>query len=406
MRLLLYLFAILIAYFAISKIATKIIKKKSLQKHGRNFLYVNSTSLSLLTSIWLGVSFVAMLVFFQSFAGHNQILELFIACIFVAVFLFATNIFIFKKAKKTKLTNISKYVDGTTKFFMKLVVYFSIAITIITFITLCLESYKFFKSVPVLDFLFGLKWYPDDYDFEGSKAFGFVPLFLGTMLTSILSICFALPVGVCCAIYISEYASESANGILKSVLEVLSGVPTIVYGYFAAFVFSPFFVKFWGFVGFNVSFESAINASFVIGVMIVPYVASLCYDIFRAMPSSLRHYSFAMGITKYEMIKEVLLPYAKPKLFSVATLALSRAMGETMIVVMSAGLMANLSLNPFESSTTITVQIAELLTGDSEFGSVKSLSAFALSFALFLTTLLISFVAMVLSRRYEAKYGI
>jgi phosphate transport system permease protein len=407
MKILSILCILLIVYFVVSKVAIKLLKLKLFKKNlPQNFLYINSTSLSLLTSIWLGVSFLAMFIFFHSFYGHNKTLEFFIAGVVSLLFLLFTSLFIFRKIKNTKLINISSYVDGTTRIFMNIVVYVSISITIVTFCTLCIESLKFFKSVSVIDFLFGLRWYPDDYQFEGGRAFGFIPLLLGTMMIAILSILVAFPIGVFSAIYISEYADDKYSGILKSVLEVLSGVPTIVYGYFAAFVFSPFFVKFWHFIGFSVSFESAINASFVIGIMIIPYVASLCYDIFRAMPSHLRHYAFAMGITKYEMIKEVLIPYSKPKLFSVASLALSRALGETMIVVMSAGLMANLTFNPFESVTTITVQIAELLTGDSEFSSVKSLSAFALSFALFLTTLLISFISMVLSRRYEAKYGI
>jgi len=403
MKIFLSLVAIVFAYFYITKIMLRFHKHRLQKKFKRGLakgnLYLNSSSVSFLTSSWLAIVLGILFVVFLQLEKPNYIIELFIAICLSILFMIFTSVKFIRKIVKKSIFNF----DTTTQFFMYIAVAISVAITVVTFLTLLIESIKFFKVVNIFDFFFGKKWYPDDFEFESSKAFGILPLIAGTFVTSMVAIFIALPIGVLSAIYISEYASNRRANIFKSVLEVLSGVPTIVYGYFAAFIFSPFFVKMWDYFNMDVSFESAFNAAIVIGIMIIPYITSLCFDVFRSMPPYLRFASFAMGSTKYEMVKDVLMPYSKPKLYSIITLALSRAIGETMIVVMCAGLAGNLSLNPFESLTTFTVQIVELLVGDSDLSSIKSKSAFALAMALFLITLLINSLSMFLSKRAESR---
>jgi len=397
MKIFLSLVVITFLYFFVSKFILKFQKSKFEKRNKRT--YINSNSVSILTTSWLAVGLFIMFFIFLKIKGDNYIIELFIAFVLSGMGLFFTNRYFLKKVIRRHLFNF----DKTTKFFMYIIVLLSVAITIITLLTLCIESVKFFKVVNIFDFLFGTKWYPDDFEFEGSKAFGILPLLTGSFVISTLSILIAFPIGIMSAIYISEYSGSKWGNFFKSILEVLSGIPTIVYGYFAAFIFAPFFVKLWDFFNFDISFESGFNAAVVIGLMIIPYITSLCFDVFVSMPQYMRHASFAMGSTKYEMIKYVLLPYAKPKLYNIVTLALSRAIGETMIVVMCASLVGNLSLNPFESLTTFTVQIVELLVGDNDLTSIKSRSAFALALTLFFITLIINSLSMLLTRRSLAK---
>ena len=397
MKIFLSLVCIGFFYFLLIRLILKFQKSRLEKRHKKT--YINSKSVSLLTTWWLAAIFIILFIIFKITHYKYYLIEISIAILISLAGLFFTNRYFLKKAIKRHLFNF----DTTTKLFMYLAVSVSVGITIITFLTLCIESIKFFKYVNVIDFIFGKKWYPDDYEFDGSKAFGILPLMAGTFVISTFSIIIAFPIGIMSAIYITEYASQRNANIFKSILEVLSGIPTIVYGYFAAFVFSPFFVALWDFFNFNVSFESGFNAAIVIGIMIIPYITSLCFDIFVSMPSYLRHASFAVGSTKYEMVKYVLLPYARPKLYSVITLALSRAIGETMIVVMCAGLVGNLSINPFESLTTFTVQIVELLVGDNDLSAVKSKSAFALALSLFIITLLINSASMFFAKRSERK---
>ncbi|MFO1088493.1 MAG: phosphate ABC transporter permease subunit PstC [Hyphomicrobiales bacterium] len=270
------------------------------------------------------------------------------------------------------------------------------------------ETMRFFTKVPPLDFLFGLQWSPQTAlraDQVGSSgAFGAVPLFVGTGLIMAIAMLVAGPVGLFAAIYMAEYASPRVRGLVKPVLEILAGVPTVVFGFFAALTVAPAVRGLGDYLGLDVSSESALAAGLVMGVMIIPFVSSLSDDVINAVPQSLRDGSYAMGATKSETIKRVVLPAALPGIVSAFMLAISRAVGETMIVVMAAGLAANLTFNPLEAVTTVTVQIKTLLVGDQEFDSAKTLSAFALGFVLFFFTLTLNVIAQAIVKRFREQY--
>ena len=262
------------------------------------------------------------------------------------------------------------------------------------------ETGRFFSEVPILSFFTGVTWAP-----TGSPpVFGFIPLLTGTLLITTIAMCVAGPLGLLAAIYMAEYASPTVRSIFKPVLEMLTGIPTVVLGFFAALTVAPFIRDSGVMLGFNVSAESALAAGLVIGMLLIPVISSLSDDVINAVPQSMRDGSYAMGATKSETIKRVILPAALPGIVSAFILAVSRAMGETMIVVMAAGLAANLTANPFSSVTTMTVQIAMLLVGDHEFDSAKTLAAFALGFVLFIFTLILNFIALRLVQKYKEQY--
>lgn len=270
------------------------------------------------------------------------------------------------------------------------------------------EALRFFKIIPLQHFLFGLEWSPqmairaDQVGASGS--FGFIPLLAGTLLISAVAMVIAVPVGLMSAIYLSEYASRGFRAVTKPVLEILAGVPTVVYGFFAALTVAPFIRDLGESLGLTVASESALAAGIVMGIMIIPFVMSLSDDIINAVPDSLREASLGMGATMNETIRKVLLPAALPGIVGGILLAVSRAIGETMIVVMAAGLSAKLTANPLEAVTTITVQIVTLLVGDQEFDSPKTLAAFALGLVLFFVTLLLNVVALYVVRKYREQY--
>jgi phosphate transport system permease protein len=276
------------------------------------------------------------------------------------------------------------------------------------------ETWRFFfdpalKGKPtVSQFLFGTEWNPqaalraDQGDIK--TAFGFIPLLTGTLLITFIAICVAGPLGLYSAIYLSEYASPRFRAWAKPVLEILAGVPTVVLGFFAALTVAPL-IRGWGeHFGLNVASESALAAGLVMGMMIIPFVSSLTDDVINAVPQSLRDGAYALGATKSETIKQVILPAALPGIVSAFMLAISRAIGETMIVVMAAGLAANLTLNPLDAVTTITVQIKTILVGDQEFDSAKTLAAFALGFVLFFVTLVLNVIALRVVQKYREQY--
>ena len=219
-----------------------------------------------------------------------------------------------------------------------------------------------------------------------------------------IAIAVAGPLGLLSAIYMAEYASPRLRNVLKPVLEILAGIPTVVLGFFAALTVAPLIRRTGEAIGLDVASESALAAGLVMGMMIVPLISSLSDDIINAVPQSLRDGSYAMGATKSETIKKVVLPAALPGIVSAFMLAISRAVGETMIVVMAAGLAANLSINPLDAVTTITVQIATLLVGDQEFDSPKTLSAFGLGFVLFFFTLVLNYIALRIVQKYREQY--
>ncbi len=270
------------------------------------------------------------------------------------------------------------------------------------------ESLRFFQMVPPGQFLFGLDWSPQTAirsDQVGSSgAFGAIPLFVGTILISFIAMLVAVPVGLLSAIYLSEYATNRFRAVAKPLLEVLAGIPTVVYGFFAALVVAPFIRDYGSMLGLDIASESALAAGLVMGVMIIPLVSSLSDDVINAVPQSMRDGAYGLGATQSETIKKVIFPAALPGIVGGVLLAVSRAIGETMIVVMAAGLSANLTFNPLEAVTTVTVQIVTLLTGDQEFDSAKTLAAFALGLMLFVTTLVLNVVALHVVRKYREQY--
>lgn len=270
------------------------------------------------------------------------------------------------------------------------------------------EAIRFFKMVPITEFLFGLEWSPQmaiRADQVGSSgAFGAIPVFTGTMLISAIAMAVAIPVGLMSAIYMSEYATKRFRAVTKPLMEILAGIPTVVYGFFAALMVAPVIRNSGSVIGLDIASESALAAGLVMGIMIIPFVSSLSDDAINAVPQSLREGSFGLGAMKSETITRVVLPAALPGIVGGILLAVSRAIGETMIVVMAAGLAANLTANPFEAVTTVTVQIVTLLIGDHEFDSPKTLAAFALGLVLFLMTLVLNVIALYVVRKYREQY--
>jgi len=275
-------------------------------------------------------------------------------------------------------------------------------------LSLLFETLRFFDSVPIGDFLFGLEWSPQiaiRADQIGSSgAFGAVPLLAGTLLISAIAMIVAAPLGLMAAIYLAEYASRNVRNFIKPVLEILAGIPTVVYGFFAALVIGPMLRNGGAELGVQISSESALAAGVAMGIMIIPLVSSLSDDVIRAVPQSLRDGSLGLGSTRSETVRKVVLAAALPGIVGAMLLAMSRAIGETMIVVMAAGLSANLTADPLQAVTTVTVQIVTLLTGDQEFDSPKTLAAFALGLMLFVVTLILNVIALRVVKTYREKY--
>ena len=291
-----------------------------------------------------------------------------------------------------------------------MVIFSSIAIltTLGIVLSVVFESLRFFDKVSPLEFFLGTTWSPQialRADQVGaSGAFGAIPLFTGTLMVSAIAMLVAAPIGLLSAIYLSEYAPRRVRSLAKPVIEVLAGIPTVVYGFFAALTVAPLIRDLGASVGLTVASESALAAGLVMGIMIIPFVSSLSDDVINAVPQSMRDGSYALGATQSETIRRVIVPAALPGIVGGLLLAISRAIGETMIVVMAAGMAANLTANPLDSVTTVTVQIVTLLTGDQEFDSAKTLAAFALGLTLFLVTLALNIVALTIVRKYREQY--
>jgi len=299
-------------------------------------------------------------------------------------------------------------VETIIKLFLILCSSIAILTTIGIVLSVLFESLRFFQAVPVSEFLLGLEWSPQTAirsDQVGSSgAFGAVPLFAGTLLISCIAMLVAVPIGLMSAIYLSEYAGPRIRASAKPLLEILAGIPTVVYGFFAALIVAPFIRDSGGLLGLDVASESALAAGLVMGIMIIPFVSSLSDDVINAVPQALRDGAYGLGATQAETVRKVIFPAALPGIVGGILLAVSRAIGETMIVVMAAGLAANLTANPLEAVTTVTVQIVTLLTGDQEFDSPKTLAAFALGLMLFVVTLILNVIALTVVRRYREQY--
>jgi len=298
--------------------------------------------------------------------------------------------------------------EGAIKLFLVASTAIAVLITVGIIFSLIVESLRFFSTVNVFDFMFGLDWKPQiamrSDQVASLGSFGAVPLFLGTFLISLLALVVACPLGIYSAIYLSEYAGRRRRAIIKPILEIIAGVPTVVYGFFAAIVIAPALRSAGASIGVDIASESALAAGLVMGVMIIPLISSISDDVINAVPMALREGSIGLGATQSETIRKVILPAALPGIAGGVMLATSRALGETMIVVMAAGLAANLTFNPLEAVTTVTVQIVMLLTGDQEFDSTKTLAAFALGLALFMITLLLNFAGNWVVNRYKEAY--
>ncbi|NND89585.1 MAG: phosphate ABC transporter permease subunit PstC, partial [Granulosicoccus sp.] len=305
-------------------------------------------------------------------------------------------------------TRARHMVESVAKFFLISCASLAILTTLGIVLSVLFESIRFFQQVSIIEFITGTKWSPQTAiraDQVGSSgSFGAVPLFLGTLLISFIAMIVAVPFGLMSAIYLAEYASRPVRNVAKPLLEILAGIPTVVYGFFAALTVAPALRSLGATLGLSVSSESALAAGAVMGIMIIPFVSSLSDDVITAVPQSMRDGSYGLGATKSETIRKVVIPAALPGIVGGVLLAVSRAIGETMIVVMAAGLAANMTANPLEAVTTVTVQIVTLLTGDQEFDSAKTLAAFALGLMLFVVTLCLNVIALHVVRKYREQY--
>ena len=299
-------------------------------------------------------------------------------------------------------------VEEIMKFFLAAASSIAILTTIGIVLSVLFEALRFFQLVPLHEFLFGTSWSPQTAIREdqvgSSGSFGIVPLLTGTLLITFIAMLVAVPIGLLSAVYTAEYSSPRVRAFAKPMLEILAGIPTVVYGFFAVLTIAPWIRGMGETFGLDVASESALAAGLVMGIMIIPLISSLSDDAIRAVPASIREGALALGATRSEMTLGVVLPAALPGIAGGMLLAVSRAIGETMIVVMAAGLAANLTANPFEAVTTVTVQIVTLLVGDQEFDSAKTLAAFALGLVLFLITMLLNVIGLTYVRRYRERY--
>lgn len=284
----------------------------------------------------------------------------------------------------------------------------AVLITAAIIFSLLREAVHFFQFVSLFDFLFGTHWSPKSVahtvDGIAVGVFGALPLLAGTLMITVIALLVAVPVGLYSAIYLAEYASPRMRRIAKPMLELLAGIPTVVYGYFAVMAVAPWMQALGAHIGLSIAAESALVAGLVMGIMIVPFVSSLSDDMITAVPRGLRDASYGLGATQSETIRRVVLRAALPGIMGAVLLAISRAIGETMIVVMAAGLSANLTANPLEAVTTVTVQMVTILTGDQSFDGPGTLAAFALGLTLFFFTLLLNIIAQIIVKKYREQY--
>lgn len=344
--------------------------------------------------------------------GINAIPPLMLIAAALSVAAFALLFILFRFNSKTKARDL---VEGFIRGLLILASFISILTTFGILISILFEAMHFFARESVWYFLFGTEWSPDTSFLEGAAregahaakaSFGAVPLFAGTFYITAIAMLVAVPVGLLSAIYMAEYASQRARDFIKPILEILAGIPTVVYGFFAALTVAPFIVEVFKGFGIQASFESALGAGIVMGIMIIPIIASLSDDVISSVPQNIKNGSLALGMNKSETIKFITLPSAMPGIIAACLLGISRALGETMIVVMAASLRPNLTWNPLEDMTTVTVKIVESLVGDQEFNSSLTLSAFALGLVLFIVTLIINVVSVMIIRSFHKKYKI
>lgn len=282
----------------------------------------------------------------------------------------------------------------------------SIVVSLAIMLTILIEAIKFFQKESLFTFLFSSQWAADGAFLKadgstGHGIFGSVSLFWGTFYISLIAMLTAIPVGVMCAIYLGVFAGKKSKNLFKPILEVIAGIPTVVFGFFAVIVIAPLIVGFFEIFNISASYESALGAGFIMGVMIVPIVASLSQDCIESVSAKRVNGAYALGMTKKEVVFAVILPEAMPGIIASCLLGLSRALGETMIVIMAASLRPNLSLNFLEDMTTVTVHIVQALQGDQAFDSSLALSAFSLGLALFIITLVTNMISVYLIHQFH-----
>jgi len=296
--------------------------------------------------------------------------------------------------------------ENNNEKFIRFLLIFASVISILTTIgilfSILFQAIEFFQLRSFWYFISGTEWTPGRQD----SQFGALPIFAGTLMITFLALLVAIPIGVGSAIYMSEYASRFRRNLLKPILEILAGIPTVVYGFFAALTIAPGIVEICESIGLDAAYNSALACGIVMGVMIIPVIASLSDDVLRAVPNSQRNASLALGMTHSETIRNIVVPSAMPGIISASLLGLSKAIGETMIVVMAAGLRPNLTWNPLEDMTTVTVRIVDSLVGDHAFDSPDTLSAFALGLMLFVVTLILNMLSLSQIRKFKAKYKV
>ena len=299
-----------------------------------------------------------------------------------------------------------RYFEAANKVLFTFMCQMTMALTIALILVIFFNAWPFFREIPLHKFLFGTYWNPQTAELAAFRqdSFGLLPVLSGTLLVALISIVIALPIGLLSAIYLAEFAGSKLKATAKSTIELLAGVPTVVYGYFAAIIVGPKIRLLGEMLGLEMGSESALAAGVVMGIMIMPYITSLSEDVLTSVPRTIRDGATALGLTRSETVIGLVLPVAAPGIFASVLLAVSRAIGETMIVAMAAGLSAKMTVNPFDSVTTITVQIVRLLSGDQEYGSITTSSAFALALTLFLMTLLLNSLATIMINKYRKKY--
>ncbi|WFW29584.1 MAG: phosphate ABC transporter permease subunit PstC [Wolbachia endosymbiont of Menacanthus eurysternus] len=331
-----------------------------------------------LSCVWIILTW--LLLFYNNY---------FMVYIYIALFFF---VFAFiRKNIRNKMINFLLFIALVISFF----------ITLFIMLFILIQSIDFFKKVAISEFLFCLKWNYNVVTIDGEKigCFGIIPLLVGTLIITIIAMLIAIPLGLFSALYVSEYASSRIRYIINTILQILSAIPTVVYGYFSVVFLSSFIKEMANFFGLNIHSESALIAGLSIGIMILPSIISLLEDAIRSVPKSLRYGFMALGATSAETIWHIIIPYAMPTILSAILLSVSRVIGETMIVLMAVGINSNLTFNPLNSVTTITVQITTLLTGDQDFNSVQTLAAYALGLVLFIITWLLNAFALFIIKR-------
>ena len=324
-----------------------------------------------------------------------------------------SGIALYKSEKRIKPRFVAKkYIERFVKQVLFVAAFTAILITGGILLSIVVEAISFFQLESFFYFLTGSQWSPSAPMLEtengmvSTAKFGALALFSGTMMITFIAMLVALIIGVLSAIYLAEYAPNRLRNKVKPIIEILAGIPTVVYGFFASITVAPFIVQLGEYMGLEVSFNSALASGIVMGIMIVPIVSSLSEDILKSIPSNIKEGALALGITLPEAILHILLPTAMPGIIAACLLGFSRAIGETMIVVMAAGLRPNLTWNPLEDMTTVTVRIVDALTGDQAFDSPATLSAFALALTLFFLTLLINMLSVFLIRKFKRKYKV